>query len=360
MTVAWIGSRESLVDQAVKRAAELLAASRCPVFSVDSDVNGTRAAVALAERAGAAYGFADGELLARETALFSGKGAMVVAPGEVRRRADVVVIVGALPLAYHEWIADLAATSPDLGSHTACRTFFHISGGGRRTDPLKDKVESTRLSCGDAHLNGVLAAVRAQYLGRQVSTPVRNFERFASALENARFTVFLFSGHGCDALGLEMLQGLIADINRKQRASGLHLPATESGWGAALASTWMTGFPQRVSFARGFTEFDPWRFDPARTIAAGEADLHFWVSSGRRPHPPAGNLPLVALTKSDRPVRGAAVSFAIGEPGVDHDRVTYSARTGSLAAAYASSPSRLPSAASVLLSIAEHLTETPC
>ena len=80
-----------------------------------------------------------------------------------------------------------------------------------------------------------------------------------------------------------MLQGLVADLNRKSRASTLHLPASESGWGSALASAWMTGFPLRTSFARGFPEFDPWRFDVARMIAAGEADLHLWVSDDGDP-----------------------------------------------------------------------------
>ena len=87
-----------------------------------------------------------------------------------------------------------------------------------------------------------------------VSRPVSNFDRFAKALVTARFPVFLFSGHGADALALEMLQGLIADLNRKSRASGLHLPASENGWGSTLASTWMTGFPLRTGFARGFPE----------------------------------------------------------------------------------------------------------
>ena len=98
---------------------------------------------------------------------------------------------------------------------------------------------------------------------------VSNFDRFAASLAAARFPVFLFSGHGADELALEMLQGLITDLNRKSRASGLHLPASESGWGSTLASTWMTGFPMRTGFARGMPEFDPWRFDVARMLAAG-------------------------------------------------------------------------------------------
>ena len=104
-----------------------------------------------------------------------------------------------------------------------------------------------------------------------------------------------------------MLQGLIADLNRKSRASALHLPASENGWGSALASTWMTGFPLRTGFARGFPEFDPWRFDVARMIAAGEADLHLSGFCRRGTGLAARKerrIALIALAKTDQPVAG--------------------------------------------------------
>jgi formylmethanofuran dehydrogenase subunit B len=354
MAVAWIGSRETLLERAVGHAAALLHSSRCPVFSFDTDIHGTRAAIALAERVGASYDHADGVGLARETALLTDKGGMFVAPGEVRRRADVVAIVGELPEVHRGFVAELADTVPDLTASNA-REFFLIGDGRTRAPPLGGR-KAIRLSCGKTGVGGTLAALRALCAGRQVSTPVSNFARFQSALAGARFPVFLFSGHATDGLALEMLQGLIGDLNRKSRASGLHLPATESGWGSTLASTWMTGFPVRTSFSRGFPEFDPWRFDAARQIAAGEADFHLWISADAKKAPENGNgAKLVALTKVKRPVVGAEVTFAIGEAGVDHDAVAYSARTGSLVSVTAEAASELPSAAAIIRSIAEHI-----
>jgi formylmethanofuran dehydrogenase subunit B len=185
-----------------------------------------------------------------------------------------------------------------------------------------------------------------------VSTPVSKFDDFAAALAGAKFPVFLFSGLSSDAFGLEMLQGLVADLNRKARASSLHLPASESGWGSALASTWMTGFAPRTGFARGFPEFDPWRFDIERMIAEGEADLHLRISTGKSgPAPKARGVPLIMLAKTLKPVAGAAVTIAIGKAGVDHDAVVYSARTGTLHSAAATAPSALPPAAEIIHSI---------
>lgn len=355
MTVAWIGNRETLLERAVRHAAALLHSSRCPVFSFDTDIHGTRAAIALAERVGASYDHANGAGLSQETALFTDKGGMFVAPGEVRRRADVVAIVGRLPEIHLGFVAELAETVPDLTASNG-RQFFLIGDGKAPALPLNGGRKLTRLSCGKTGLVGTLAALRAQCAGRQVSTPVSNFARFQSALADARFPVFLFSGHSADTLALEMLQGLLADLNRKSRASALHLPASESGWGSTLASTWMTGFPVRTSFARGFPEYDPWRFDAARQIAAGEADFHLWISADAKKPPANGtSARLVALTKTAQPVAGAEVTFAIGKAGVDHDAVAYSARTGSLTSVSAGQASQLPSAATILRSIAEHI-----
>jgi formylmethanofuran dehydrogenase subunit B len=355
MAVAWIGSRETLLERAVRHAAALLHSSRCPVFSFDTDIHGTRAAIALAERVGASYDHADGVGLANETALFTDRGGMFVAPGEVRRRADVVAIVGELPEIHHGFVAELAETVPDLTASNS-REFFLVGNGKAPALPANGGRKPIRLSCGKIGLGGTLAALRALCAGRQVSKPVSNFGRFQSALADAKFPVFLFSGYSADALALEMLQGLIADLNRKSRASALHLTSNESGWGSTLASTWMTGFPLRTSFSRGFPEFDPWRFDTARQIAEGEADFHLWISAdAKKPPENPDGVRLVALTRTARPVAGAEVTFAVGKAGVDHDAVSYSARTGSLISVSAEQESQLPSAAAIIRSIAEHI-----
>jgi formylmethanofuran dehydrogenase subunit B len=356
MAVAWIGNRETLVERAAAHAAALLGSSRCPVFSLDTDIHGTRAAIALAERVGAAYDHADGAALSRETALFTDKGAMTVAPGETRRRADVVVIVGELPQIHHEFVGELAETVPDLSAKNQ-REFFLVGPNGASAPPLNNGRTATLLSCGEASLSATLAALRAQYRGRQTSQPVSNFDDFAKALAAARFPVFLFSGDATDGLALEMLQGLIAELNRTSRASGLHLPASENGWGSALASTWMTGFPLRTGFARGLPDFDPWRYDVARMIAAGEADLHLRISSSIvQPQKKRHRMALIALAKTQKPVAGAAVTIAIGEAGVDHEAVVYSSRTGSLRSVDARGASELPSAATAIRLVASHVS----
>jgi len=359
MTVAWIGNRDALVQDAVKHAAELLAASRCPVISIDADIEGTRAAIALAQRIGAAYDHPDPGV-ARETAAFIDAGGLFMSPGEVRRRADLVVIVGGLPEEAQDFVGELAETAPDLAGANA-RNFFVVGHGA--TFPSGSNVPATRLSCEGADLVGTVATLRAQYAGRHTALSVENFGQFADAFSGARFTSFICSGSDAHPLVLEMMQGLVADLNKKARASILVLPSSETGWGSTLVSTWTTGFPLRTSFSRGAAEFDPWRWNVGRMIEEGEADLHLWITAASGRQPPSGeNMGLIALTKTDQPVAEAAVTIPIGEPGSDHDAVMFSNRTGTIAARKAQS-SDLPSSASILRAIAEHLpaeTDRPC
>lgn len=344
MAVAWIGNREVTVEQAAQRAAELLVQSRCPVFSLDGDVHAWRAAIGLAECVGAAYDQLDGASLAREVALFTDKGLISVAPGEVRRRADCIVTVGEIPAAHRGWLRELAGSAPDL-SGSRKRRFFRVGDSSR---------VGKEISC-EGGVAQTLAALRAQLAGRSTGVPIKSVDAFRKALEKADYTVFLYSGMAMDELAIEMLQGIVADLNKQQRAAMLLLPDSDDAWGGALASTWMTGFAPRTGFGRGMPEYDPWRFDVARMIADGEADLHLVMA--QRSVVAARKLPTVVIGSTSAPVPNAAVTFAVGAAGMDQGTVRYSSRTGTIVAMPASKPSERVSAALVVRMIAKAL---PC
>ena len=323
MAVAWIGNRAVTLEEAGQEAVRLLNASKCPVITLNTDLHGARVAVALAERIGAAIDLADAGTM-REALLIADKGAMSIAPGETRRRADVLIIVGALPASYDQFVAELADSKADL-SGADHRQLFVIAGKAAAFGKRNQSAVALSTKGGPA---ATLAAVRAQLGGRQVQATVSNFGKFAEALNAARFPVFLYSSFGCDPLAMEMLQGLVADINRKSRASTLHFPASEAGWGAALAATWMTGFPGRLTFARGRPEFDAWRFDVRRMLVEGEADLHLQVGGKAGPDPTEGVATRIVFAQTARPPTGAAVTITTQPAGA----VVYSARLGTFEA----------------------------
>ena len=120
---------------------------------------------------------------------------------------------------------------------------------------------------------------------------------------------------------------------------------------------WMTGFPVRTGFGRGFPEHNPWRFDAARLIESGEADVIIWIASAAA-EPPSwvSRCPLVALIPTGSTMAQARVQIAVGRHGHDHDTIEFVRDVQALAWRAASDASDLPSAAATLDEIATSLS----
>jgi formylmethanofuran dehydrogenase subunit B len=358
MSVAWVGSQPVSLMDAIQNAAKLLASSRCPVFTLDTDVHGTRSAIALAERLGGAYDHALGKTLTSEVTLFTDHGGMFTTPGEARRRASLIVIVGEIPGLHHELLESWAASRPDLGDRNK-RLWFHAYGSetvSTDTRNLVRKLKAVSLGGDGLSLGGALAVLRAELQGRHVTSPLGNTAQFRQALNKSAFPVFVFSGASCNITSLVMLQGLVADLNRKARASSVFLPADDDAWGTALTSLWMTGFPPRTGFSNSLPSYDPVRWDVQRMIREKEADIHVWMSMRGGVTPPMrGRTALISLSKNEGPTAGAAVTIAVGKAGVDHDGVAYSSRVGTFRAIAAAAPSQLPSVSNIVRQLAEAL-----
>ena len=122
----------------------------------------------------------------------------------------------------------------------------------------------------------LLAALRARLAGRPVGKTLHGGKsaRRASLPICVPPASGLRSGRrpSSTRLPIEMLCGIVADLNATTRFSGLALAAADNALGVLQACGWMTGFPMRTGFGRGFPEHDTWRFDAARLVESGEAD----------------------------------------------------------------------------------------
>ena len=179
-----------------------------------------------------------------------------------------------------------------------------------------------------AELQAALGVLRALLGGRPVrpdAALLQPLRECASLLSSARFGVAVWSAERLDALSIEMLCGLIDDLNAKTRFAGLPVAAGGNAMGVAQVGGWMTGFPLRIGFARNRPEHDPWRFDAARMIDSGEADLVVWISAfAPQPPPWRRAVPTVALVASGTKFRSSPeVEIGVGRPGVDHASVTF-------------------------------------
>jgi formylmethanofuran dehydrogenase subunit B len=357
MDHAWIDGAPVEFSAAAAAAARLLDSSRQPLIAgLGADVAGARAAVALAQRLGAVLDHMHSDALLRDLDVMRGAGVMLVVPSEARVRADTVLLVG----------PGVSASGCQLSQY-----LFGSSDGAERRifwlcpDADADPAGKIAVIGRDLReLPTLLAALRARVNGRPAGSgpiSVQMLDGLADALKAAKFGVAVWSAAKLDALVIEMLCGLVDDLNATTRFSGLPVPAGDNAVGVQQVCGWTMGFPVRTGWGRAYPEHDPWRYRAARLVDSGEADCVLWISAYRAAVPEwSGDPPTIALAPAGAKfVKTPRIHIAVGAPGLDHDGVEHHALLGSFAPMAATSPSEALSVAAALESIAAHLSTRP-
>jgi formylmethanofuran dehydrogenase subunit B len=367
---AWIDGRAVALQAAIAEAARLLGASRAPVVAgLGTDVAGARAAIALAARLGAAIDHMHSHAVLGDVDVMRAAGMMITTPNEARLRADLVLMIGAGLMDAWPELPERLFARPALppGDGSAARRIIWLCPGAAATKfPEHENVQVIGRNTAD--LAVLLAALRARVAGRPVGKmwlSAKALDALAAELKAARFGVAVWSAAQLDPLAIEMLGGLVQDLNAKTRFTGLALAPPDNALGVLQACGWMTGFPMRTGFGRGHPEHDPWRFDVARLIESGEADCAVWISAYRVSAPDWKRpVPMIALTGRQASFRRAPrVHIEVGRPGTDHDAVEHLPASGTLVAVAAAKPSEAVAVAEVVAGIASALPSAgawPC
>jgi formylmethanofuran dehydrogenase subunit B len=301
-------------------------------------------------------------------------GIMLTTPGEARVRADVVLLVGdglteAWP-ALNERL--LRPPARPEGADVKRRIIWLAPAIGARIRGFEGDIEIWRAERG-AMLAVNLAALRARVKNRpivirriaQSGLSLAVLDALAATLKGARFGVAVWTAESLGALEIEMLHGLVRDLNETTRFSTLPLPTSDNGAGVLATCGWTTGFPMRTGFGAGVPIHDPWRFDAERLVASGETDCVLWISAFGA-SPPAWRRAVNFIALCERTTQFAEepnVRITVGRPGVDHDAVMHSSDVGTLVAATASARSAAPSVAQAVERIGACLEDAnarPC
>jgi len=367
MSNASLDGKPIPLDEAYQRAARILEGANFPVVAgLGADVAGARAAILLAERLRGAF-----DHLASRDALVDldvtrSFGMFTTTPNEARVRSDCVVLVG--PGLSSHWpgmLERLALDKPPSQGAQAGAPRKAIWIGPKRNEADIDGVDVKTIAATPQQISGILAAWRARLGGRPVAldaAKVRLIDGVVETLRAARFGVVVWAAAGLDALTVEMLQGLVTDLNVTTRFTGVPIGGRSGVAGVVQTSGWMTGFPPRTGFGRGYPEHDPWRFEAGRLVDSGEADAALWISAydGEAPPWERDDAPLVTLgPASAAPKRGLFIE--VGRPGESHDAVEFSQEIGALTLRRAAAPSSLPSVAEAIAAISARFSEdAPC
>src|SRR5580704_204325 len=167
MEQAWIAVEPAALDAAIAEAARLLGASRCPVFAgLGTDVAGARAAIMLAQRAGAVIDHMHSDAVLRNLDVMRSSGVMITTPGETHVRADTLVLTGAglleaSPQLPQRLFGKLPHAQRDPGAE---RRIFWLCPGRDLASAAGSTVKTIGKNPGD--LAGLIAALRARVAGR--------------------------------------------------------------------------------------------------------------------------------------------------------------------------------------------------
>ena len=360
MEHAWIAGEPATLEAAIAAAAELLASSRHPLIAgLGTDVAGARAAVALAQRVGATIDHMHADALLRNLDVMRSSGVVLTTPNEAQVRADTLLLVGpGLDGPWPELPRRLfGPVLTSQGDANAARRIYCLCPGRGSAISASGKTAGVVVGKQPAQLSALLAALRARVAGRPIAVThvsTRKLDEIATDLKGARYGVAIWSAAALDALTIEMLCGLVDDLNATTRFAGLALAPGDNAVGVMQTCAWMTGMPMRSGFGRGSPHHDPWLFDARRLVASGEADCVVWISAyGAAPPAWRKAPPMIALTDGGASFQTAPrVHIRVGCPGVDHDGVAYLPSIGTLALVEGKAPSEAISAADAIARIA--------
>lgn len=331
-----VKGRSVSLAEAVAAAAGYLKDAKLPVFSgFGTDVNDTRAALSLADRCGAVLDQARAEGGLRNLLVLADTGWVACTLAELKNRAEILVVFGSdietdFPRFFERFVWNKETL---FGQDTSKREIVYLGrtpSGRASTSP--DGRQARVLSCAMEDYPAVAAALNALARGVQLQAEsvggiaVADLQALVDRLKAASYSVFTWAAgqlaYPHAELTIQQLSQAVVALNQTgaTRSSILPLGGQDGDRTASQVFAWQTGYPTRISYQRGYPEYDPYHNAASRLLSDGEADALVWIATiNARQTPPAAVLPTIVIGRSGmRFEREPEVYIPVGAPGVDH------------------------------------------
>jgi formylmethanofuran dehydrogenase subunit B len=325
------GKPVSLVA-ALARAAELLRGSSYPLITGlhQSDTQGVRAAIALAEAIGATIDPAAAASDAAWLWAMQQVGISTATLGEIRNRADFVLFWGVDPMVTHPRLWERFVDSPG-----------HFVPGGRSDRRVVVVDEAPTLTSEIANqfmaispvealdrITLMRSIVRSDPMAKRASVqpPQEPWVKLADEMKSCRTGVVFFSFHSLPLADAEQtaeaLLLLVRELNEHARFYARPLMSSNL-IGAENVLAWQTGFPLAVNFSSGAPRSYCNEYSADTLLSRGEPDICMLIGSDgvERFSPLARahleSIPIILLDASaPPPLRTADVHISTATCGV--------------------------------------------
>ena len=320
---------EASLKDAISRAAAFLEQSEMPfIGGLGTDLDALRVLYKLGGQIGATMDPMSSDATLANIDVMQTLGWYTTTLSEVRNRSDVVLIVGAdCRNKYGRFVERILEPAATLvpGARRARRVIYL---GPRKNAPRSKKLRIENIYCADNEIATLLSVLRAHVLGKPLSTELTQTAKLADtaeALKSSNYANIVWSTSALDSnsarLCVESISKMVADLNATTRAAGLSLGGDDGGMSAMQVSSWLSGFPLRVSFNGGEPSYDPMRNSLNALVANGEVDCVVWVDAFGRSSPPElpSDIPLIFMGHPSLAKRVKAdVCIPVGMPGIHH------------------------------------------
>jgi formylmethanofuran dehydrogenase subunit B len=275
-TKVLIGGKTATLEEAVDRAAALLAAAKNPMVYLAGDltIEAARHGLSIADRVRARLDSPASDTVVAGLVAQQTRGRAAATLGELFNRADVVVFWAVDPAERYprfreRYSADRKGLAAPEGR--ASRTLIAVDVG-----PSKGPKDADhRVSLTPEQEIAVLGAIRAAVAGRQ-QPEGRSLADLVDRLKKAKYTSLVYdaepSGLTRSQVRVEALVALTQALNGPSRAALTALRAGNNRSGIEALSTWQTGFPFAVDFSRGFPRYLP-EESASQLLQSGGIDL---------------------------------------------------------------------------------------
>lgn len=292
---------------------------------------------------------------------------MTTTLAEVRNRCDLLLVIGKdletfLPRFFERYLWTHDAMFLEDAAKRRVIYLGKAPSGSAQVSP--DGTPAQTLVCADEDLPEVVAVLRALVKGRKINADtvggisVVELKTLAERLQAARYGVVTWGGSGLAfnqaELTIQAVCEMIKDINDQgTRCSGLPLSGKEGDLTANQVTGWISGYPARISYAKGYPEYDPYLYDSRAMIDNGECDALLWVQAfNSKAIPPVTDVPTIVLGRSGMVFdKEPDVYIPLGTPGIDHAGHAYRADSVVAIRLKKLRDSGLPAAADVLSAI---------
>ncbi len=332
-TKARINGKEVELKEAIAHAASLLKNTNYPVIGgCATDVNGMRGLLALADRTGAVVDNANFNNARKNLLALQDSGWMNTTLAEVKNRCDLLLIVGTdlegfAPRFFEKYLWNEAM----FLENTSDREIIYLGtkpSGNASTSPNGKTAQV--FECENEDLPEVMTVLRALVKGQPIHAEsvagisISDLTAIAEKLTAAKYGVVTWAAGALNyshaELTVQTISEMVKDVNQTTRCSGFPLGGKDGDQTANQVCGWTTGYAARVSFAKGYPEYDPFLFETNELLNNGEADALIWVNAfNAKANPPQTNVPTIVVARSGMTFeKEPDVFIPVGTPAIDH------------------------------------------